>query len=872
MKLLPRFMAWFREKNGKSRFEGEMDEELRFHLESIVEENIKAGMSPEEARRTAQISFGGIDQIKEGCRDTRWTRWLDQLSQDLHYAVRILSRNPIPSLIIIILIAEMIGSLCAAFAVLDAVLLRTLPIPRPEQLVAINPTASISSSIYDALQRERQNISQIFGMKGTVTYGNTGNVDRSLYISLIKGDYFDAMGTVPQMGRFIKADEQDAVAVISDRLWRSKYAGSPDIIGRRIQLGLSDFTIVGVAQPGFILVEEPYSDWEVIVPCDAFARSQGNELWSPLQVIARLKDDKTAEEYEAQLNSLWPAILDSTLPPQMTLDRWREISGSRIQVVPVPRGINYVLILNQSIPSAIHITFVLSVLIFLSGCLALILIAIARAIRNRRQVAILTAIGGGRWRIQRPFFLEALILSVLGCTLGLMIAFWWSRLGTSFLPGDKGINWHVRIDGHVITLALLTALFITAVISLVTALFGFRGSSTRIMHAIDPVSRSNERIRTGLLAVELAISVLLIHYALFFAVGYSRLIRVPFGFNPENLHVYTLLAKPPGKNIPENYFPRLMSQIEQIAEVESVTVTTGRPPATWPLEYKQPVRTDDGREVQATVIPVSPNYFRTLNLPLLLGRDFSWSDQNTAIINEALFKKLYPDRDSLKHTISYGESSIPLQIIGVSGNMTYFGPRHGNSSTLFVSCADELETLHSGTSIMIRSRRSLEKIKQEVQALLDPLGAYYISRSVDQQTYLSSSIQQERMLATISGIFGAVILLLAGVELFAFCNYLLAMRTKELAIRASVGAGMAHIAKALLKEIIKALGIGLAIGFALIYIGERIFAHQVGLESAPGFAYQVFAIAIVAGVTISAVLVPALQALRINPAQALRVD
>ncbi len=315
-----------------------------------------------------------------------------------------------------------------------------------------------------------------------------------------------------------------------------------------------------------------------------------------------------------------------------------------------------------------------------------------------------------------------------------------------------------------------------------------------------------------------------------------------------------------------------MSQIEQIAEVESVTVTTGRPPATWPLEYKQPVRTDDGREVQATVIPVSPNYFRTLNLPLLLGRDFSWSDQNTAIINEALFKKLYPDRDSLKHTISYGESSIPLQIIGVSGNMTYFGPRHGNSSTLFVSCADELETLHSGTSIMIRSRRSLEKIKQEVQALLDPLGAYYISRSVDQQTYLSSSIQQERMLATISGIFGAVILLLAGVELFAFCNYLLAMRTKELAIRASVGAGMAHIAKALLKEIIKALGIGLAIGFALIYIGERIFAHQVGLESAPGFAYQVFAIAIVAGVTISAVLVPALQALRINPAQALRVD
>jgi putative ABC transport system permease protein len=380
-------------------------------------------------------------------------------------------------------------------------------------------------------------------------------------------------------------------------------------------------------------------------------------------------------------------------------------------------------------------------------------------------------------------------------------------------------------------------------------------------------------LRTILLAVQIAISILLGQYALFFTDSFSRLLRVPLGFNPENLHVYTLLTKFAGRDTPENYFPRLLSQIEQLAEVDSATITSGRPPADFPIEYKQPVRTDDGRDAQATVIPISPNYFKTLNMPLLLGRDLSWNDKNTAIVNETLLQKLHPGKDPLSHDIAYGRPGTPLQIIGVAGKMTYFGPRWGDSSIAFVSCAEKLKSLQPGNVIiMVRSKRNLYQLRTAIQNLMDSSGNYYIAHSVDQTAYLSSSMKPEKMLATVAGMFGGLIALLAGIELYAFCNYLLAMRTKELAIRASVGARSNQIAAALLKEVARAFGIGLTLALIVILSGERLFLNSAGLSRPPGFLYLWLATMLVAGITMSAVSIPAMRAVRINLARALRVD
>ena len=400
-------------------------------------------------------------------------------------------------------------------------------------------------------------------------------------------------------------------------------------------------------------------------------------------------------------------------------------------------------------------------------------------------------------------------------------------------------------------------------------LLGSGRASCRIWQGCGPVSRPSLRLRLNLLALQLAMSVLLIHYALFFNVTFSKLLHVPLGFDPENLHVYTLLDQLPERSTSADYLPSLMTQIRQLPEVESAAITIGSPPMQFPLEYKQPVKTDDGREAQATIVYVSPGYFHSLHLPLVSGRDFSWNDQNVAIVNETLLKKFYPDRNSLGHTIAFGRSGAPMQIIGVAGNMAHFGPRWGNSTIAFVP---HTALPRGGISVMVRSKRNLEELGRAIQALLDPQGVHYIARSVDQKSLLSSSLQQERMLATIAGAFGGLIVLLAGVELYAFCNYLLAMRSKELAIRASVGAAPAQVALALSKEIIKALIVGLMIGAALTVIGQRILSSLAANLNPPDLRYLGIALVIVTGITVSAVLMPAAQAIRMNVAQVLRVD
>jgi ABC-type antimicrobial peptide transport system permease subunit len=260
-------------------------------------------------------------------------------------------------------------------------------------------------------------------------------------------------------------------------------------------------------------------------------------------------------------------------------------------------------------------------------------------------------------------------------------------------------------------------------------------------------------------------------------------------------------------------------------------------------------------------------------MPLLLGRDLSWNDKNTAIVNETLLQKLHPGKDPLSHDIAYGRPGTPLQIIGVAGKMTYFGPRWGDSSIAFVSCAEKLKSLQPGNVIiMVRSKRNLYQLRTAIQNLMDSSGNYYIAHSVDQTAYLSSSMKPEKMLATVAGMFGGLIALLAGIELYAFCNYLLAMRTKELAIRASVGARSNQIAAALLKEVARAFGIGLTLALIVILSGERLFLNSAGLSRPPGFLYLWLATMLVAGITMSAVSIPAMRAVRINLARALRVD
>lgn len=875
LKLVRRLFYWTHQQH----IENDLAEEIEFHRTMRQEQFRQVGLSSEAAAAGSYRALGNSSLARENARGVWIWPWLEHLLQDIRFAFRLLFRNPFFSATSIILAATTIGLACATFSILYSTVLRKLPVPNPEQLVLVSGVGergreAPTASLFDALEKERRCIARIFGYRGTILQVGLGSAMRSIPVCGIRGDYFGTQGAIPQLGRFFDSGEDQAGAVVSDHLWRQDLGGAPDVIGRYITLGTTQVPIIGVARPEFRGME-PYVDWQIILSWNTFARAMGSSpAGQPLEVVARLRPDVTAKAYEAQLNTIWPDLLRTTIPPGLTLDAWRKSMGTRVRVDSASRGINYLFEIQPGIPRAIRLTFWLSVLIFAAGCLTLALLGVARGVRNQHQISIRLAIGGGRWRVLRPYGIENSLIAALGCIGGLLIATWWSSIGVHFLPAGNA-DWNARIDLRTVSLAIAMAFLMAMVGTLIASFLAANAPVNRLLQSGTSMSQPHVGLRVSMLVLQLAMSVLLVHYAVIYVGELSRLIQVPLGFDTKDLHLYSLNAKLPVRNLDKDYFLNLLEQIRRLPGVESASLTGTAPALSYLRDPSQPLKTDDQRESRGAGVCVFPGYFNTLRLPLLSGRDFTWGDGRiSAIVTSTLAKRLYPDGDPLTHAIKIGRLKQPLQIIGVVGDVPYNGPRLGASSTVFLPCVDTTNPMPSNyvVHIAIRSKRTLAELGKEVQAQVDRLGVHYIYRMVDQEEYLAGSLQQERMLATVSGLFGGLIVLLTGVGLFAFCNYLLTLRTKELAIRASLGAGPVRIAAALLHETAKALAIGSIIGIALTFAGQRVLSGVMEKVNPPSASQIIAALLIIAAVTFGAVFLPIIRALRMSIVDALRVE
>jgi predicted permease len=874
-KLLRRLFYWTHQQ----QLEADTAEELEFHRAMRQEQLRQADLPPDEAAAESYRALGNTSLAREEARGIWIWPWLERILQDTRFALRLISKNLFFVITSIVLMASTIGLSSAAFAVLDATVLRKLPAPHPEQLVVLvgiseRGRVTLTPSAFDLLQRERRYIAQMFGFTGTVIQGTVDGAPRILAAFGVRGNYFAALGAIPQLGRFMGPDEREPAVVISDDMWHRDFAAAPDIIGRSLTLGKTEIPIIGVARSDFRGVE-PHVNWDIVLPLNVFEQVVGIAIPGgfPLEIAARLKTGATAREYEAQLNTLWPTLLQSTIPAKMTMDAWRSQIGAQVRVDSLSHGLNYIFIVQPGIPRAIKMTFWLSVLIFCAGCLTLALLAVAHIVKNQHQAAIMLAMGG-RWRVLRPYFIEMAIISGLGCAAGLLFAVWLSALGESFLPSTGTVKWRVKIDSNPIMLGFMMAFLMALLGGIIASLLAFRTQVSRALHVGTTVSHPYVRLRMALLASQLAISVVLVHYALLYAGDLSHLSHMPIGFDTQNLHVYSLGGKLPAREVDNNYLKNLMEQIRQLPGVESASMTVTGPPLSYLRANMRPVITDDGRTAQATGVCVFPGFFNTLHLPMLSGRDFSWRDRASAIVTSRLAKELYSGGNPLTNAIKIGQLRDRLEIVGVVGNVAYNGPRIGALPIVFIPCAETVNPFPSGGAvhILVRSKRTLADLEKDVAAQVERLGIHFVMGMTDEEEYLSRSLRQERMLAAVSSMFGGSIVLLAGAGLYACCNYLLALRTKELAIRASLGAGPAQIAAALLRETAKALAFGSVIGIAMTFAGQRVLSSMMESVNPPSAGHITAALLIIAGVTLGAVLVPTVRALRMSVVDALRVE
>ena len=814
-------------------------------------------------------------------------RWPNRqkLGHDVWFGLRSAARHPGLTLIHVGLIAVSIGLACTAFIVTDVVMLRSLPaIPEPEQLVLVSGVGSDSSrigqplKIHELLAEFREGTTHLFA------YRNYGALPASIESATVPvraigivGDYFGGLGVPLVIGRAFDPDLNEPVAVISYRVWQQHFGGTPNVLGRTVTLGTLAFSVVGVARTDFVGTQ-PDLPWDVITPLGVLHTARGTAPAAlgdqMVYTVARLEPDVSSERYETSIRSAWPRILEATVPSGSSLDEWSARRGSRIAVDSLRTGQAFTRITTPGLSRALILTMALSVLIFLASCVTVALLAVARGIRDQPQTAIRLALGGSRGRVLRSHIVEAFAVSLLGCIGGLLIALWGSSLAESFLPGD----WPISLTSSAVSVALAMAAVTTIVGGGFAGYLASRGSIRAMLIASNRASQPYVKLRAALLVAQFAVSVILVYSTLIYVDDLRGLTRVDVGVDTDNLHVYMLTGRLPQRDLRNDYFQRLVSELQRLPGADSVGLSGGAPPLGFIRDVTEPVRTDEGREVNVVRTCVFPGAFESWRTRQLAGRDLQWTDGPAAVVTESLARKLYPTGNPLGRRIRPQREaqwgSREVEIVGIIGNIPFNGPRLGPRDVAFIPCLAQMDPWRSGAvmNIFVRSNRGLADVGRDVSKVLDGYGAQYIYIMEEQEQFVAWSIERERILATVSGAFGGLILTLTGVALYAFCSYMLSFRKRELAIRASLGAEPHDVAAALLRETATVLVLGMVTGFISALVLTRVVSGYVVDVGPVSLGRSAQAALILSLVAVVAASIPTVRAVRIDLARALRVD
>jgi predicted permease len=877
--MIPTLRSWFRNVLRQSAVETSLDDEMLACVEILTADKITAGIAPAEARRQALLEIGGVESVKARVRQVRRASAFSSLVYDCRAAIRSLRRHAGLSTTNVALIALSVAFASTIFAVLDAVVLRRLPVPNPEQLVLISEVRpdvpsgrqALTAPLLDELRRYGSpDITHLFGFSGLTLAVGSGDAVRPGRVFGVSGDYFAALGARPAIGRLFGPDEREPVAVISSVLWQAAFGSDPGVLGRAFQLGAVSVPIVGVTTPQFVGTQ-PDSAWEAIMPLDAFQRARGLSGTAAAvdrqEAGARLRSGVSADQLAARLNDVWSAVVEAAAPPTIAVAEWKRQRGARLQVGSLSTGLSYLKSLQPGLAQGITATFSLAAILAAATCLTIALLAVARAVRQQRQTAVMIALGAPRARIVRPYLVETAIVTALGCALGLGIGAWTVRLAAWFAPGD----WRIAIDGASASVGLLAAGIAGGVGGVVGGILLARVPALSVFRQDARATNPHLRLRMWLLTAQLAVSLVLLHYSVVYVTHLSGLMRVPVGFAVDNLQAVMISGTLPRRNLSREYFQQLIDGVRQIPRVEAAALTGSNAPLSTLADFSRPVSAGE-REIGATTRCVFPGYFATLGVPLLSGRDVHWDDTTAAVVTSTLAANLFPEGSALGGTIHTSDQRA-WQIVGIVGDVAYSSPRLPAEAIVFPPCLEWRKPYPNiVVTIMIRSARPLDEIVRDVRPVVVRLGAHYVFMSARQSEYLADSLRDERLLATVSGVSGSLIMLLTALGLYGFCAYVFTLRRRELAIRAALGAAPRQLGASLLVETARILVFGVIIGtIATFAIRSALATVVVDLISPTAWTLGV-ALGLLLIMVATAVGLPALRAARQEPANALRLE
>jgi putative ABC transport system permease protein len=858
----------------------EIDEEMRFHIDMRTDENIKRGMSPEEARRDAERRFGRLTRVKEQGYEVRGGRWLETIWQDCRYGARMLRKNAGFTVVAVLVLALGIGANTSLFSIVNAVLLRPLPFPDAERIVwfdGINLARGITASnMSSADYKDWQQQAGVFDSMAAYVTGSANLSDegaepeRVPRVSVTAG-FFQTIGIGPALGRALSREDEaqgaEDVALLSHAIWQRRFGASPSVIGNRIMMNGRPVTIVGVMPEGFDYPRQSQL-WVPLKP-ERSAEKRDNRY---LNVLARLKPGVSVEEAEAQVGLISDRLgqqypeTNGGWSVRLTRLHERTVRDVRTSLLLLLGAVGFVLLI---------------------ACANVANLLLARAASRRREIALRTALGAGRLRVVRQLLTESLLLAALGGVAGLLLSLLLTDLLVAISPANLPRLNEVGMDWRVLG-------FTAGVVCVVGLLFGLapalQSSRTDLNEALKEGSRGSSegrarnRVRAALVVSEVALSLLLLVGAGLLIRSFLLLRSVDAGFDPEN--VLTMRVSLPSSRYEEpqqrvTFFRELTRRVEALPGVEADGAAISLPLGGTTLSVGRAFVREGNplaaeHALDAGYIVTTPGYIRTMRIPLRAGREFTDGDAAettpVALINESLARRMFPGEDPIgKRLTAWRDERFAREIVGVVADVKMDQMGDEGEPQVYVPLAQN--ATWGSLSVAVRTTVEPEALVSAVRGAvlaIDKTQPVYDIKTMEDVR--SASVANRRLVVLLFGVFAGLALLLAVVGIYGVLSYAVAQRTHEIGIRVALGAQRSDVLRLVVGQGMRLVILGVLIGIAGALVVTRLLESLLFGVSATDPATFAVVAAVLSFVALLACYIPARRATRVDPLVALRYE
>jgi predicted permease len=891
-----------------------MDDEMRLHLELRAEDLMRSGVPAEEAVRRARAEFGNVTAARERGRATWTWAWLEQLGQDLRHAVRTLRHSPVLTLVAVLSLAIGIGSTTTVFGVVDALVLRQLPVAAPAELVTmkwnVGPTYDYGADSLD-FARYRA-LDRVFSGVAGVEIVDRWNValDRpagavvpgAVHVALVSGNYFGVLGVNMLLGSALSVDDDRVagahpVAVISQDFWRRQFAGATDIVGRAFRLNGEVYTIRGVAQSGFAgdWIGRPTDLWiPLAMRASAAPDAKGGRF--DIRIIARLRRDITPAGAETAAQAAYAQILRDRIltgnyPPAV-----QQMWARRVELESVANGYSPQ---RKAFARPLFILTALVALVLVIACANVAGLLLARAAARSREMAVRRALGARTGRIRRLFLTESVVLALVGGLVGTLFAWWGTHvlalfvrngpapfLGSEGGPADFVLSLDVNPDARLIAFSFAVSLLTGVLFGLAPAARAARTSlaSALTTRGSGGGGAGRRGLGRGLVVAQVAVSVLMLVGAGLFGRTLQNLKSQDLGF--DRRHLLLVWTDPSQLSLSGAPLTALWHAVQDrlslLPGVRSASVTNmgllnGFEAMTGSEFFAPPGR--DPRPGQRLVnTKVTPGFFETVGIPLVEGRDFTRFDTDSTppvvILNETMARFYFGSTQAIGQRLDFvrPHSYPPYQVVGVVTD-TKNSLREGKTGVIYYPSAQHYGGRLPTMIVAVRATGEpaplARAVRQAVHEINADLPILQIDTVDDQADVVLS---RERLLSALAAFFGAVAMLLSCLGIYGVIAYSTARRASEIGIRMALGASRAGVLAMVLRESLVLVVVGLAIGIPATLAASRLVTNQLYGVRAADPATIVIASLLLLGAAILAALGPARRAARVDPMTALRAE